>query len=297
MDGLQVSAPAMIPRSAYKSLTPERRGAFNVARAQHHMGGLSVHTTAVADIERLLLPSRDRGGRVVVVDGPPRSGKSWSVMRSAARFETCVRTHSAAPASERSVPVVYASVGTAKSSPDAAGAVAQFLGMSVTPRGSRGGLVGNVCDELVRAGTRVVVLDDAHMLSGCGNEAAELVHKIAGVADVCVVVIGLGLPDGAFHFDSGFTQTQLRTWRTSMTGCEGTAGDEWRGIVAQLESQLRLYEHVPGTLTAGCCGLLHRWTGGSIADLVGLVGAAAVDVVGSGSEAITTDVLERLCSS
>jgi hypothetical protein len=67
--------------------------------------------------------------------------------------------------------------------------------------------------------------------------------------------------------------------------------DEWRSLVASLESALRLYAHKSGTLTRNA-KYLHQRTGGSISSLSQLVRTAALSAILSNSEAITRELLD-----
>lgn len=69
--------------------------------------------------------------------------------------------------------------------------------------------------------------------------------------------------------------------------------EEWKRLVATLESSLRLHRHEPGTLT-GLDRCLHQRTGGSIGSLSHLVRAAALTAIIEGGERITKDLLDHI---
>jgi hypothetical protein len=68
-------------------------------------------------------------------------------------------------------------------------------------------------------------------------------------------------------------------------------GDEWRSMVATMETALRLHHHRAGTLVRNA-KYLHQRTGGSISSLSQLVRTAALSAILTGSEAITRELLD-----
>jgi hypothetical protein len=71
---------------------------------------------------------------------------------------------------------------------------------------------------------------------------------------------------------------------------------EWKGLVATLESALRLHRHQPGSLTRQV-RYLHRRTGGMIGSLSHLVRAAAQLAILEGDEAITRKLMDTIPST
>lgn len=61
---------------------------------------------------------------------------------------------------------------------------------------------------------------------------------------------------------------------------------EWKGLVAQMEANLLLHGHKPGTLTR-LDRFIHTRTGGMIGTLSHLIRGAAVDAILTGTEKIT----------
>lgn len=63
------------------------------------------------------------------------------------------------------------------------------------------------------------------------------------------------------------------------------------GLVAAMESALRLHRHPPGTLPGMDC-YLHQRTGGMIGSPSHLIRAGAIMAIVEGGEAITQELLE-----
>lgn len=68
---------------------------------------------------------------------------------------------------------------------------------------------------------------------------------------------------------------------------------EWQGLVATMETALRLHRREPGSLTRSA-RYLHRRTGGMIGSLSRLVRAAAQFAILEGEEAITRKLLDAI---
>ena len=68
---------------------------------------------------------------------------------------------------------------------------------------------------------------------------------------------------------------------------------EWKSLVAALETALRLHRHQPGTLP-DLDRYLHQRTGGMIGSLSHLIRAGAITAILDGCEAVTRDLLEGI---
>ena len=73
----------------------------------------------------------------------------------------------------------------------------------------------------------------------------------------------------------------------------GTTGqrEQWRALVATMESTLRLVKHKPGSLV-GMDEYLYRRSGGMIGSLSQLIRGAAILAIEDGREQITRDLLD-----
>jgi hypothetical protein len=67
--------------------------------------------------------------------------------------------------------------------------------------------------------------------------------------------------------------------------------EQWRALIATLETLLRLHQHRPGTLT-GLAEYLYQRSGGMIGSLSQLIRGAAILAIDDGSEQITRDLLD-----
>ena len=69
--------------------------------------------------------------------------------------------------------------------------------------------------------------------------------------------------------------------------------EQWRALIATLESALRLHQHRPGSLAA-LEDYLYRRSGGMIGSLSQLIRGAAILAIEDGSEQLTRDLLEAV---
>lgn len=70
-------------------------------------------------------------------------------------------------------------------------------------------------------------------------------------------------------------------------------GDDWHSVVKGFDDDLRLYDHVPGTLVT-LSRYLHKRTGGYINTLGDLICTAAQDAIETGTETITRQLLDTI---
>jgi len=73
----------------------------------------------------------------------------------------------------------------------------------------------------------------------------------------------------------------------------GVQREQWRALIATMDSALRLHRHRPGSLAA-LAEYLYRRSGGMIGSLSQLIRGAAILAIEDGSEQITRDLLEAV---
>ena len=73
----------------------------------------------------------------------------------------------------------------------------------------------------------------------------------------------------------------------------GAQREQWRALIATMDSALRLHQHRPGSLVA-LEEYLYRRSGGMIGSLSQLIRGAAILAIEDGSEQITRDLLEAV---
>ena len=73
----------------------------------------------------------------------------------------------------------------------------------------------------------------------------------------------------------------------------GAQREQWRALIATMDSALRLHRHRPGSLAA-LAEYLYRRSGGMIGSLSQLIRGAAILAIEDSSEQITRDLLEAV---
>ncbi|MEF3113878.1 ATP-binding protein [Streptomyces chrestomyceticus] len=114
----------------------------------------------------------------------------------------------------------------------------------------------------------------------CGTGAADIVHEARygrRRKNLPNAVKGTARPD-----------TQPVLWAGAID-----YGDDWHSVVKGFDDDLRLYDHIPGTLVK-MSRYLHKRTGGYINTLNDLICTAAQDAIETGTETITRPLLDTI---
>ncbi|WP_245362326.1 ATP-binding protein, partial [Streptomyces albus] len=113
----------------------------------------------------LLVNNRHRGTarRGLIVSGPPGAGKSTTLMELGRAFERSERTRR--PGHADCLPVVFAAIPPTCTPKGLVKEFARFLGIPVHDRMTETVITDAVCDVIVARRTRLVFLDDVHLLN------------------------------------------------------------------------------------------------------------------------------------
>jgi len=226
----------------------------------------------------VLLNTHGHGGhRSLLVTGAPGVGKTTALISFAREFEQ--RDPRLHPGRSDRVPTLYTRVRPGSSVRQYLADAVQEFGLPAAGRGTAQ-LCDLLRDALVRHGTGLVMVDEVEWFDPQSSPSAMDVLRF--LADqVPAVFVFAGQRAGL-----GEVSAQARARLTHVHGEPVPPGPLWQGLVADLENQLRLRGHRPGTLTAMAPDL-HARTGGSVASLVLLVAHAALRAIDDGSEELT----------
>lgn len=281
------AGPALGPKRAVSLPRPVSASTGNTERLAYHARLLASGNPLSGEVrdwaERLLLlrKQQETGGQALVVTGPARCGKTSALLELAHRHE---------PDPGFST-VVYACVPPASTARTVLGLLADALCVP-RPAGTVA-LSDAVQEELRAAGTRMVLLDDAHHLASYRERsepgAWEFLTYLCGQVPALFVY--------AAH-DPGFTMTgtgmsQSGVRATHLRAVPVTDPEVWQTLVDSLEDLLRLRRHQAGSLSFAGPYLLRR-TGGWVGPLVHLVRSAAIQAIVDGSERVSMASLLRL---
>ena len=287
----------LLPREQWEALGERDRRDYDEARIAHHAELVVVTTSAIAEITSegqllVLMNQREIGARRgLIVSGDAATGKTTSIKQLGRLHELRVRARF--PAGTDRIPVVYVTCPPKGSPRKLAMEFARFLGLPLRTRANVTDIADAVCQVLIDARTDLVLVDEIHNLNHGTPAGEDLSDHLKYFTE---------------HLPATFAYAGIDVERRVFTGVRGKqiAGRcvlintgpfpcdaEWKGLVATLESALRLHCHQPGTLTRQA-RYLHRRTGGMIGSLSHLVRAAAQLAILEGDEAITRKLMDTI---
>ncbi|KXP01297.1 ATP-binding protein [Tsukamurella pseudospumae] len=284
------------PRADIDGMDIADREAYDERRIAYHSELVVVETAqmrAIINRGRMLTLLNQReisARRSLIVDGPWASGKSTTIKMLGKVHEQTVRRRW--PGQDR-IPVVYITTPPKGSPRKLASEFAHFLGIPSRARFNTSDIADAVCHVLTEARTDLVIVDEIHNLNlatSAGEDMSDHLKYFTEHMPATFVYAGINVERSGLFTGVRGKQISGRSvlMRTGTFACD----DEWRGLVATLDTALRLYEHAPGTLTRNA-KFLHRRTGGSISSLSQLVRSAALTAIMTGSEAVTRQLLEE----
>ena len=285
----------LLPDKRWTALSGQDRRVYDEARLNYHSEMIIVATSTVREVARqgrllTLLNRREISARRgLIVSGQQTTGKTTALKQLGRTHELMVRQRYPARLADR-IPVVYVTTPPKGSPRKLAMEFARFLGLPPVRRGyNTTDIADAVCQIMLQARVDLVLVDELHNLN-------------------LATAAGEDMSDHLKYFTEHLPATFVYAERRLFTGVRGKqiAGRcvlvstgaypcdaEWKGLVATLESALRLHRHEPGTLTRSA-RYLHRRTGGMIGSLSHLVRAAAQLAILEGEEAITRKLLDTI---
>jgi len=225
-----------------------------------------------------LLNAHSLGGRrSLIVTGAPGIGKTTALLSFAQDFEQ--RDSRRYPDRTEWTPAFYTRVRPGSSARQYLADAVGSLGLPAAGR-STAQLSDLLRDALVRRSTGLVMVDEVdHFESRSSPSALDILRYLTDQVPAVFIFAGQQQPD----LEAGNAQTGVRM--THIHGAPVPPGPLWEGLVGDLDNQLLLRAHQPGTLMAMAQDL-HVRTGGYVGSLVFLVTRAAVQAIDDGSERI-----------
>lgn len=297
-----VDAPAaafdLLPDTAWQGLTDRDRAAYDDARINYHSELVVVATSAVRQVANqgrllTLLNRREISARRgLIVSGLQTTGKSTALKQLGRTHELAVRARHRDP---NRIPVVYVTTPPKGSPRKLAMEFARFLGLPPIRRSYNATDIADaVCQVLIEARVDLVLVDEIHNLNlatSAGEDMSDHLKYFTEHLPATFVYAGINVERcGLF---TGVRGKQIAGRCVLITTAPFPYQQEWSGLVATLETALRLHHHQAGTLT-GLDRYLHQRTGGMIGSLSHLIRAAALTAIMDGSETITRDLLESI---
>jgi hypothetical protein len=288
----------LLPDAAWTSLSPVSREAYDEARITYHSELVVVATSTLLDVTKqgrllTLLNRREISARRgLIVSGPWATGKSTALKQLSRTYELMIREHS--PRSDR-VPVVYVTTPPKGSPRKLALEFARFLGLPpIRTSWNTTDIADAVCQVLIEARCDLVLVDEIHNLNlatAAGEDMSDHLKYFTEHLPATFVYAGINVERSGLFTGVRGKQIAGRCVLTS-TG-PFPYQQEWKSLVAAMESALRLHRHQAGTL-ADMDRYLHQRTGGMIGSLSHLIRAGAMMAILEGSEGITQGLLDGI---
>lgn len=174
---------------------------------------------------------------------------------------------------------------------------ARFLGLEVTGRANITDVVNAVCATAAHTRVELVCVDELHNLNLATRAGAEVSDQLKYFAErLPATFIYAGIDVEAQGLFAGVRGRQIAGRFTVIPAAPFAYGtseqrEQWRALIATLESLLRLHRHRPGSLVK-LGEYLYRRSAGMIGSLSQLIRGAAILAIEDGSEQITKQLLE-----
>ncbi|MBA5846873.1 TniB family NTP-binding protein [Gordonia amicalis] len=282
--------PERLTVSAFKKLSTNKREQWLAAREAHHGRSHVVLTDALGqaftDISILSLLNRYRPNdrEVYIISGSAGLGKTTIARKIGVNFEHDYGVRFPDYQRNDECPVVMITT-PAKCNPTALDkALLGFMHYSYPEGRTHERLKSVVVKALRDKRVQLVIIDDLHRLrSGTqisSLETADLLKEYFDLSTCTFVFLGIDLTATGFFEGNAGQQILNRGALLTIDRCSNVAGakhNEWRGIVAGLEDNLRLLNHRRGTLTTDAMlESLYTLTHGSLGAVNKLLQTAAM---------------------
>ena len=292
----------LLPDAAWTGLSPASRDAYDEARITYHSELVVVATSTLREVTKqgrllTLLNRREISARRgLIVSGPWATGKSTAIKQLGRTYELMIQERAAgsdrnpSTLSDR-IPVVYVTTPPKGSPRKLALEFARFLGLPpVRSRWNTTDIADAVCQVLIEARCDLVLVDEIHNLNlatAAGEDMSDHLKYFTEHLPATFVYAGINVERSGLFTGVRGKQIAGRCVMTS-TG-PFPYQQEWKSLVATMESALRLHRHQPGTLP-GMDRYLHQRTGGMIGSLSHLIRAGAIMAIMAGSEVISQEL-------
>ena len=289
----------LLPEQQWQALSPADRLAYDEARITYHSEMIVVATSTVRQVARqgrllTMLNRRETGARRgLIVSGAQTTGKSTALKQLGRTHELMVRQRYPGRLTDR-IPVVYVTTPPKGSPRMLAVEFARFLGLPQIKRAyNTTDIADAVCRILTEAKVDLVLVDEIHNLNlatAAGEDMSDHLKYFTEHLPATFVYAGIDVERKLF---TGVRGKQIAGRCVLINTGAFPCTDEWQGMIATLESALRLHRHEPGSLIRNA-KYLHRRTGGMIGSLSHLVRGAAQLAIVEGEESITRGLMDTI---
>lgn len=299
----QAQPPTLHTAAELAQLSARQREDVDEARRGYHADLPLVNTPTIQKVistSRLLVQLNRRqvsARRGVIVSGASGTGKTTALTQLGRTHERHTRKRH--PGDRHRLPVLYVTVPPAATARMLAVEFARFLGLEFTGRANITDIVNAVCATAAHTRVELVCVDELHNLNLATRSGAEVSDQLKYFAErLPATFIYAGIDVEAQGLFAGVRGRQIAGRFTVIPAAPfayGTGGqrEQWRALIATLESMLRLHQHRVGTLVK-LDEYLYWRSGGMIGSLSQLIRGAAILAIEDGSEQITKAALDMV---
>jgi hypothetical protein len=297
----QPAPPPLHAPATLAGMSARERDDYNQARRAYHadlpLANTSIIQKVIATARLLIQLNRHQvsARRGVIVSGASGTGKTTALTQLGRTHER--HTRKCHPHDKHRLPVLYVTVPPAATARMLAVEFARFLGLHFTGRANITDIVDAVCATAARTRVELVCVDELHNLNLATRTGAEVSDQLKYFAErLPATFVYAGIDVEAQGLFAGVRGRQIAGRFTVIPATAFGYGtteqrEQWRALVATMESTLRLHQHRTGSLVA-LDEYLYRRSGGMIGSLSQLIRGGAILAIEDGREQITHDLLE-----
>ena len=299
--GHQPQPPELLEEAAPERLTAVGRGEYHEARKDYHADLPMVNTPVIQKViatSRLLIQLNRHqvsARRGVIISGASGTGKTTALTQLGRTHELHVRKRH--PGDQYRLPVLYVTVPPAATARMLAVEFARFLGLEFTTRANITDIVNAVCATASHTHVELVCIDEIHNLNLATRTGADVSGQLKYFAErLPATFVYAGIEVEAQGLFAGVRGRQIAGRFTVIPAAPfaygtGEQREQWRALIATLETLLRLHRHRAGTLVS-LAEYLYQRSGGMIGSLSQLIRGAAILAIEDGTEQISRDLLD-----
>lgn len=299
--GRQPSPPVLLDAPALARLPPREREDYDQVRRDYHadlpLANTPTIQTVITTARLLVQLNRHQvsARRGLIISGASGTGKTTALTQLGRAHERHTRRRHRED--EYRLPVLYVTVPPAATARMLAVEFARFLGLSFTARANLTDVVEAVCTTATRTRVELVCVDELHNLNLATRAGAEVSDQLKYFAErLPATFCYAGIDVEAQGLFAGVRGRQIAGRFTVIPATAfaygtGEQREQWRALIATMESTLRLHRHRAGDLLA-LEEYLYRRSGGMIGTLSQLIRGAAILAIEDGSERITRQLLD-----
>jgi Bacterial TniB protein len=297
----QPAPPPLHAPATLAGMSARERDDYNQARRAYHadlpLANTPIIQKVIATARLLIQLNRHQvsARRGVIVSGASGTGKTTALTQLGRTHE--LHTRKCHPHDKHRLPVLYVTVPPAATARMLAVEFARFLGLHFTGRANITDIVDAVCATAARTRVELVCVDELHNLNLATRTGAEVSDQLKYFAErLPATFVYAGIDVEAQGLFAGVRGRQIAGRFTVIPATAFGYGtteqrEQWRALIATMESTLRLHQHRTGSLVA-LDEYLYRRSGGMIGSLSQLIRGGAILAIEDGREQITHDLLE-----